>query len=276
MAKGKKNVKLVNGVLYKRDGNEYAGSVSLTGSVPPTANLITPAQATPVQGSVASSDDSLDSLYGRFTGMHVSDSVVKINTNYPYPQANSLSKVASVVDAVSGMADTDEGIAAAIDVVPRQGSYYATAAGYLGLVTEVGSAPRSWSLTPLGAVFLESDVETRVDLLNKLVAQMPAADTVGGDESMISNEIEIGEGLSTATASRRAAALTSWVKTLTASNAGESLMLESDSVAGRIVDAANVASASRERARQRAHVEPVYEVCMECFMQKTPGGCSCW
>lgn len=272
MTSRKINIKRVDGVTQ----GYHVGSVDAPTSSPDV--LTGPVQVQTVQDSVSSAYEQFAKTHPASNELHISDSMVKINTNYPYPQANSLSKVAAVVDAVSGLADTDEGVAAAIGVVPRQGAYYATAAGYLGLLAETGSSPRTWGLTSLGVVFLESDSDSRVELLSGLVAQIPAADTVEtlGDDFYTVDEIEVGENLSTATASRRASALSSWVKTLASENSAMSLTLESDGVAGRIIDAASVASAGRERARLRAHVEPVYEVCPDCFMQKSAsGGCGC-
>lgn len=275
MSKGKKTTKLVNGVLYKRDGNEYAGRQSTAGSTPPSSKLVT----VPAKPSTLTIQEVTDpsKLYEQFNKTKLSENSVKINTQYPYPQANSLSKVASVVDAVSGLADTDEGIAAAINVVPRQGAYYATAAGYLGLLTEVGTAPRTWALTALGAHFLESDSDERVQILSQLVEQIPASDAaLDEDIEIMSDEIEIEENLSSSTASRRAAALSAWTKTLTSSNASTSLTLETDSVTDRLPVAAAVAAENRDRIRNRPRIEPTYGVCSNCFMQISASGtCGC-
>lgn len=201
-----------------------------------------------------------------------------LNTAYPYPQANSLAKVAAVVDAVSGRADTDDGVAAAIGVVPRQGAYYAVAAGYLGLIAETGGSPRSWALTAAGADFLTADANGRVEMLSDLVAAMPAADTVldGGVEA--DEEIASNENLSGTTAQRRAAAVSSWMQTLTSPGAAAALTLETDEMSRRLPEASIVAETARANARLRASAtrEIRRETCPDCFMEKTAAGtCGC-
>jgi hypothetical protein len=201
-----------------------------------------------------------------------------LNPSYPYPQANSLAKVAAVVDAVSGRADTDDGIAAAIGVVPRQGAYYATAAAYLGLLAETGGSPRTWSLTTAGADFLTSDAAGRVEMLSDLVGSMPAADAVldgGGDAG---DEISSNENLSGTTAQRRAYAVSSWMRTLTSPSASASLTLEADAASSRLPAAFQVAESTRAAARLRSTSVRDFrqETCRDCFMEKSvTGDCGC-
>ncbi|WIB65619.1 hypothetical protein [Curtobacterium sp. MCBD17_040] len=70
-----------------------------------------------------------------------------VNDAFPFPQANDLEKVITVVDAVGEHANTSGAIADTIGVsAEREGTYYADAAGYLGLwrpTPAAGSAPIS-------------------------------------------------------------------------------------------------------------------------------------
>lgn len=52
------------------------------------------------------------------------------------PQANDLSKIVSVVDAIDEGITSQTDLAGALDMTPQQGSYYATAARYLGLIDQ--------------------------------------------------------------------------------------------------------------------------------------------
>ena len=75
------------------------------------------------------------------------------------PQADRLSDVLKVVEAVSEGATTYQTIANAIEKVQRQGRYYRRAAEILGLIKSAG--PNSSVLTPLGLECLRADEADR-------------------------------------------------------------------------------------------------------------------
>lgn len=198
---------------------------------------------------------------------------LKPNASRPFPQANSLAKVAGVVDAVSETADTDEGIAIAIGVVPRQGSYYANAAAYLGLITEVDGSPRAWGLTAQGILFLESDAKSRTNMLSELVSGMPAALAATGEQT---RDLASSEDLSDSTADRRVAALNAWMNTLTSDDSDSVLCLERDEIRGRIPEAAKAVAEMRAKFKLANSDKPL-EICAECFMAKSVTGvCHCY
>lgn len=193
-------------------------------------------------------------------------SVFRINDSFPVPQANSLAKVAAAVDAIEGGADTDEAVAHAIGVTPRQGAYYANAAGYLGLVSPKAAAlPRQWALTGAGAEFLNADAPTRAEVLRHVVSTIPEVNSSLNDGAEV--EELLVERLGETTAVRRAATMQSWVETLTDPNVAEGfLVLESDGVRDRIDAARAVAVRAREEAKRRAVVERPTAICQGCFM----------
>ena len=199
----------------------------------------------------------------------------KLDTSRPFPQANSLAKVSSVVDAVSGNADTDEGIALAIGVVGRQGSYYANAAAYLGLLQEAGGSPRSWALTAQGIDFLNAKPIDRVKVLTGLVAQMPAALATLDDDGTAESEVANTQSLSDSTASRRVATLNSWLKVLTSSKAEEELTLEYEELRQRLPEASLAVAEARSIRIANAESKPAV-ICDRCYMAKSASGvCSC-
>jgi hypothetical protein len=192
--------------------------------------------------------------------------IFRIDDSFPVPQANSLAKVAAAVDAIEGGANTDDAVAHAIGVTPRQGAYYANAAGYLGFVAPSAAAqPRQWDVTPAGAEFLNADAPTRAEVLSHLVSTIPEVDSSLNDGAEV--EEMLVERLGESTAVRRAATLQSWMDTLTDPEVAEGyLVLESDGVRDRIDAARAVAIRAREEARRRATTERPTAVCPGCFM----------
>ena len=202
--------------------------------------------------------------------------VFRINDSHPIPQANSLAKVAATVDAIEGGANTDDAVAHAIGVTPRQGAYYANAAGYLGLVaSKAGATPREWDLTEAGAQFLNADSETRATVLRHLLSEIPEVDSSLHDGTEV--EELLTEKLGETTALRRAATLESWLNVLTdASHAQSQLALETDGVRDRIDEARTVALQARDAARKRQSTQRPTSVCQDCFMALPATGiCSC-
>jgi hypothetical protein len=229
-------------------------------------------------GVVEAGDHSVEHASQLFSNFKESETNRKIklslslNTTYPFPQANSLAKVASVVDAVSEGADSDDALGAGVGVVLRQGSYYAVAAAYLGLIEEVGVSPRAWGLTAQGAVFLESNAEERIDILLSLVEKIDASDAALDDDDSAEDEISRMENLSSSTAGRRAACLKSWIDTLTnKSEAITALTLEQDGVRVRLPEATVLALSARAK-RLGKNVEKPLAICNQCFLALLPSG----
>lgn len=260
--------------LYRTKTNSqgktvFDGSVSQGGKQAPTAAPVTPVAS---EGS-SGNDNHLEQRI-----IHIKR---RLDTTRPFPQANSLAKVASVIDAVSGSADTDEGIASAIGVVGRQGSYYANAAAYLGFIQEGGGAPRSWTLTAQGIDFLNSTASERVDILIELVMTgkiSSVASTLLDTNSEVDDaeqEVANSESLADSTAHRRVATINSWINMLTSVQAMEELALEHDGVRERLPEAAKIAAEARKRIRNSG-TSPELVICTSCYMAKSVTGiCNC-
>lgn len=273
------------GAYVKNKDGKFAGSIGEGRDRVPTAR---PAML-PGQVEEPSTAPGVADMYESFTQRReeraaaqvaaaqaavVDLSAFRVDTSYPVPQANSLAKVAAAVDAIEDGACTDDAVAHAIQVTPRQGAYYANAAAYLGLVTQSGQqAPREWTLTPAGAEFLNANAPTRAEILGHVVAQIPEVDAVlhdGADvEELYSHQL--GES----TAARRAATTEAWMDTLTdRSKAAAELTLETDGVRDRIDAARQVAVDARAAARRKATVERSGSVCPRCFTtMPLAGGC---
>lgn len=196
----------------------------------------------------------------------------RVETSYPVPQANSLSKVAAAVDAIEDGAVTDDAVAHAIGVSQRQGAYYANAAAYLGLVSETAhGSPREWQVTGAGAEFLNANAATRAEILSHVVSQIPEVDANLNDHVDI--EETYSHNMSESTAERRAATIASWMDTLTDKDAAVAdLRLETDGVRDRIDAARQVAVAAREAARRKTQTERHGQVCSRCFTQMPLSG----
>jgi hypothetical protein len=130
------------------------------------------------------------------------------------PQANSLSVISAVVDAVADGCSTTGSIAEAIGLSGRQGAYYPSAAYALGLVTEVSGGPtHEWVLSPLGAEFVGLNASERVDRLNDILSEIEWLDTYTCDGSeALRASWEKENGLSTETITRRLATIAAWAK----------------------------------------------------------------
>lgn len=194
-----------------------------------------------------------------------------LDPSRPFPQANSLQKVAAVVDAVYKEVDNDGALASALGVSDRQGAYYANAAAYLGLITEVATDPREWGLTASGILFLESNSSERFGMLSHLINLIPVATQANSQTESISSS----EDLSNSTAERRVATINAWTEALTAEDAEDSFALERDETNSRIPEAAKSAALAKASRLKIAGEKPL-EICGRCFMAKsTSGVCNC-
>lgn len=196
----------------------------------------------------------------------------EVDEAFPYPQANDLDKVVAVTDAVEGGADTSDSIADALDVTGREGSYYADAAGYLGLVTKDRSAEgvTGYQLTSLGQDLQRSDDQERAAMVSQMVESIPDVDIVrseGGTE--LSRQLQM-DGLSPTTAERRAASMQAW-----SDAAGDrsglvgDLGSTGDDCRFRLAAAAEKARVQREEARAKAVASAPREMptCQGCWTQ---------
>lgn len=205
----------------------------------------------------------------------------------PFPQANDLSKVASVVNFVDSGATTPEALAMCLESnakSARGGSYYGDAAAYLGLIEKVssGAADDNFSeyvLTDVGQEFLAMDATEREEVLADSVNEMDLVQVYRADgEDELKKYIELEFGYADSTVERRAACIISW------SNQSEDGSLASsidDNVADgstRSGEAMEVVARQRREAREAAQAnrEKPRETCPDCFMQKSDAGtCGC-
>ncbi|MGW8431214.1 DUF7226 domain-containing protein [Curtobacterium citreum] len=198
-----------------------------------------------------------------------------VNDSFPFPQANDLEKIVTVVDAVAANADTSAAIADTIGVTAeREGTYYADAAGYLGLVeTNTTGGLRTYELTELGEHLQLADTAERADLIRQLVTRVPAVDEYAfRGEDGLAEFMEEETDLTGSTLERRAATITSWYK---AAKSGEELTGKiGDQRAGadaRVLAAAARATVARQEAAERAQPKPA-AVCMEHFVELPVSG----
>lgn len=178
------------------------------------------------------------------------------------PQANKLEKVAATVDAVNAGATTTEAIALALNVVPRQGSYYANAAQELGVLERTNTTPVSWVLTPVGAVFAEANTATRVDMLTELVTTIPAVAARLNGTGEDAEELIGADGYADTTAARRAATTTAWLNDLTNPALAGRL-----SKARQMVDVNAVKAAESARRSLAPALTVTGELCDSCFIE---------
>ncbi|MFS0884926.1 hypothetical protein [Aeromicrobium sp. 179-A 4D2 NHS] len=212
--------------------------------------------------------------YGIAAGDPIRDIVLgwEPNDGFPLPQANDLEKVIVVVDAVAAGADTNEASADVLGVGERNGHYYMSAAGYLGLVDknvdEFGVD--TYSLTEVGQFMAEQTPADRSRMIGAMVDRMDDVQYLRehGDDALV-GEYELHEELSENTATRRAACIRSWSQ-----QAMDSAVIEfaygnqTSDLAQRCERGSARAQAQREEARRIAAAQTVKvgAVCPRCFM----------
>lgn len=180
------------------------------------------------------------------------------------PQANSLSKVAAVADAVAAGATTSADIADALDVVTSQGAYYAKAARLLGLVEPDPATSETWQLTGAGRTYTSADDEPKAQLLIDAVEQVPAM-AVMRSQGRSGVETLFKQDLADSTAQRRADTISSWY---------DLVKNRSHAVSAIAREAARAAGRARGIAARTPSV--TVEVCDGCFIERSvTGRCGC-
>ncbi len=173
---------------------------------------------------------------------------------FPEPQANSLEKLSTVIDAVAVGANTAEAISEALGVTDREGAYYGDAAGYLGLVEVIPrSEPKTYGLTGIGEIALGFATEYRCQMIRETVSQSPGVQLLetGGEEAV--QDFLASQGLVGATVLRRTQTISAWAKAIDDHDGFEqSTRFEIDQTRERAVAAAQHADDVR---RVRAEVE---------------------
>lgn len=147
----------------------------------------------------------------------------------PVPQADDLDKVLEVPALVAAGAETSADIAEKLDMVERQGLYYATAAQILGLVDI--DDKHNITLTTEGRQYLSENVNLQKSHARQLVMHTPIIKHILAglgvkrpryeshyhllDDSLwVQDQIE-ELGYASETALRRAFTIRAWIKTLT-------------------------------------------------------------
>lgn len=156
-----------------------------------------------------------------------------INEDYPYPQANDLEKVDTVLEAINKGANSATGIGESImdekrtstkeGARKRDGHYYAEAAGYLGFVEKSGgdgfdSGAGEYVLSDLGRSYLDANSSERAEILRGAVNNMPAVQAYrnagGGEKGRAAAAEAMHDKAGDETATRRAATVQAWVDTV--------------------------------------------------------------
>lgn len=141
----------------------------------------------------------------------------RINHEYPFPQANSQDRIIDVVALVCARYRDDGDIAKAMGTHPRQGRYYADAAGWLGLIRLSGGYWRAEktghlmnSLPPNAQLALIGRVLSSKPVFSDVLAHYAAHGDVPGADSVISWIQAESPELNLTTSRRRADSIFSW------------------------------------------------------------------
>lgn len=197
---------------------------------------------------------------------------------YPYPQANDLDKVSAVVDCVAAGADTSDGVASALDVDDRQGGYYLSAAGWLGLVEKHAgeySDSDAYRLTDLGADFAEQGPQGRSATLTDMVDRLDDPERAVVDFDGLSSQLQRSENLDVSTAKRRASTMRSWAAyAADPDHFGTQIESARQDVSSRL-DGARQVSAQQHTEAKRARMAAAPkrgEICEKHFIEKSLDG----
>ena len=199
-----------------------------------------------------------------------------INTQYPAPQADSLMKVITSTDCVAAGATGGETVAEMLGLVGRQGEYYLSAAGYLGLIERLqGESGTTWRLTPAGEDFHKASPGERIEAVKALMSEIEEVQTYvnEGEESLRS--LLRRKKLSGDTVNRRVVTIIAWTTAITQPDtAAGDLEMETKAAVARRAGAL-AGQEVREKAKKeevrRLAPKPVV-TCPEHFMQVLPSG----
>lgn len=199
----------------------------------------------------------------------------QINPAFPEPQANSLEKVAAVVDAVAAGANTHEAIAETLDVTDREGAYYASAAGYLGLIDHTtGDTVTSYDVSAAGEQVLDATPQQRAWLMKSAAASTPGVDLLVNSGPDALEDYLTESGLDGTTVTRRAATIQSWWNAMRSDQFIAELTRESAGAESRSPAAAQRAAEVRAE-RVARHAEPDVR-CPDCGNQVPLSGLCDW
>jgi len=125
------------------------------------------------------------------------------------PQANSIPKIVSVIDAIDNGLQTNKEISEDIGISERQGAYYPNAARSLGLVEKINTHPTVWGLTALGERVVEMNAKDRAIWMTEIVGENDYVNTLinNGAEALVG---QWGSELGDSTIERRLATIESW------------------------------------------------------------------
>ena len=157
------------------------------------------------------------------------------------PQAKSVSKISTVVDAIAAGCVEEPDIAEAIGLSERQGAYYPHAATALGFVEKTGEHPSEWGLKPAGEKLFRSSALERAEAIASDRNVVALID--GGPEALA----ESWSHLSDTTTARRTATVRSWVEFAYSKSTEEQAAL----VESQMLETPECSPAIRERATTR-------------------------
>ena len=86
----------------------------------------------------------------------------------PFPQADSFTKVITVVEMIEKEVDTAISISEEFDIESRQGNYYLSAAKYLGLITNAEKSGK-YTVSTKGFLINNLDIKSRNEHLIKSI-----------------------------------------------------------------------------------------------------------
>jgi hypothetical protein len=188
----------------------------------------------------------------------------------PAPQANDLEKVASVPSIVEAGATTSDGVASALNMNERQGTYYSDAARYLGLVEahEDASGLSQLSVTERGHDMLASGAPAeQTEYVAAVAARSPAVqilDEEGEDALADYYGREYGTGENTT--ARRVASARAWSgQAHDPSTAADRATDWDGQVSTRLEHASELSRRRIDEAQRTSR--PTAKVCPQCFMQ---------
>lgn len=199
----------------------------------------------------------------------------RVNDAYPIPQADRLTHVSTVLDAISSGADTTSSIADVLGLDERQGGYYASAAAYLGLAERSDHVPGGWALTAYGEELANLDVPARAVAIRAAAASTPTVSALAEDDedgavAAIRSSVDYADE----TTERRMSTARAWLTDIQSSDFADRAAAQNDEALLRLPAAA--LRAATERSIARARTPQPRPVCPECMMElPLSGACGC-
>lgn len=209
------------------------------------------------------------SLVSSMRKENVDFSALKIDTNYPYPEANNLDKVDDFAYSLKSGALSANELSEVHGYVDRVAHYYGDALCYMGLGHSVvgDDGNKAYALNEYGAKYVQSSKEDREKILRDIAAQDPIIKRMNNneDESTISKDIQKEKNYSEFNTEKKLRNAKAWIKQINSDSFLKDVDYDEFDVK---IDMAREAYDTKQHQKKDNGEKVKGELCNSCFIIK--------